>query len=370
MGALLVNESVKLFKRKSSWLMPLFLVLLMGTIAFLALKSNENIREYRATIPAEEKVPFNGGVLAYRLKDGSLVSQDAFWSVAKEGGSEDDYQEISLTVAETVPFLEKEISRLQKLPKENYGRYQMSERKQELAYYQAYLAAGQTPPDRENGRSSANFFSNFGELTILPTIMAVIVASMIIASEFSGGTIKLLLTRPYSRTQILLSKYVVTVIYGFGLSLVMGLSAFLFSWLLPHQSILLPLATSTGAKTGLDVAVSLFASNFLLLWFYVTVAFFCSAVIRSQALAVGVGLGMLLSGSILGQILPSLIERHNWLKWVIFNLLSLNSRVIYGAEAVAGQMSVLGMVVGLCAYTLVVLIATIVLFNKRDVALS
>ena len=43
-------------------------------------------------------------------------------------------------------------------------------------------------------------------------IFSVIVAGTIVSNEFQKGTIKLLLTRPYSRNKILLSKYIVSII--------------------------------------------------------------------------------------------------------------------------------------------------------------
>lgn len=201
-------------------------------------------------------------------------------------------------------------------------------------------------------------------------MFAVIVASMIIASEFSGGTIKLLLTRPYSRLQILWSKYIVTILYGLVTSVIMAVSAFAFSFMLPNQSLVVPLSSATGTKTALTMAVQLFASNTLLMILYITIAFFFSAVIRSQALAVGVGMGVLFSGSILGQILPGFIEKYDWLKWIIFNLLGLNNQVMDVSYLTGGNLSVPATVMGIIIYIVLIQTATLAIFNRRDVALS
>lgn len=56
--------------------------------------------------------------------------------------------------------------------------------------------------------SIKNIFADYS-LFIMLTI--IIVAGTIVSSEFEKGTIKLLLTKPYSRTKILLSKYVVVL---------------------------------------------------------------------------------------------------------------------------------------------------------------
>src|SRR5699024_1599427 len=54
-----------------------------------------------------------------------------------------------------------------------------------------------------------DFFSNF-ELFII--VIIVMIAGSIVSEEFNKGTIKLLLVKPYSRTKILLSKYITVLL--------------------------------------------------------------------------------------------------------------------------------------------------------------
>lgn len=63
--------------------------------------------------------------------------------------------------------------------------------------------------ENDNRGILLNFFSNY-ELFIL--IFIIMVAGSIVSDEFSKGTIKLLLVRPYSRAKILLSKFTVCAI--------------------------------------------------------------------------------------------------------------------------------------------------------------
>ncbi len=46
------------------------------------------------------------------------------------------------------------------------------------------------------------------------TIFAVVIAAETVAGEFSSGTIKLLLIRPWSRSKILLSKYLTLLLFA------------------------------------------------------------------------------------------------------------------------------------------------------------
>ncbi|MGX6979827.1 ABC transporter permease [Vagococcus elongatus] len=364
MIGLIKNELIKLFSRKSSWGMQIILVLCMFAMAFMFTKSNESMKQY---YKEDGVVEFNGGMTAYKKSDGTLLTEDEYWQSDDIGEAE--VAEVSLTLDETIDFLNNKLENYQDKPKVHEKELLKSTKKQ-LEYYQAYHDRGITPPNPQEGSTSAFFFSLFGQIYVLPTLFSVVVASMIIAAEFTSGTIKLLLIRPYTRIQILWSKYFVTLIYGVLSSLVMAASAFLFSFMLPSQPLNAPLDVMTGAKTALTVAGQLFASNFLLMILYITIAFFFSAVIRSQALAVGVGMGILFSGSILGQVLPAIIEKYDWLKWIIFNLLGLNNQVIDASYYVGGNLSITATVVGIIAYIIVIYAATLFLFNKRDVALT
>jgi ABC-2 type transport system permease protein len=62
-------------------------------------------------------------------------------------------------------------------------------------------------------------------------VLAVIIAGNIVASEFSSGTIKLLLIRPVTRAQILLSKYTSVLFFTWTAMFVLFLSSLLFGFM-------------------------------------------------------------------------------------------------------------------------------------------
>ncbi|WP_459501038.1 ABC transporter permease [Bacillus sp. C1] len=113
-------------------------------------------------------------------------------------------------------------------------------------------------------------------------VLTVIIASQIINSEFSGGTIKLLLISSNSRANILLSKYLATLLFsllGFLGSIILGCinAAILFGF---------------KGITQLDVALSLSGPimlKLLIFPFYTSVAFALAILTRN------IGLSLLIS---------------------------------------------------------------------------
>lgn len=365
MLTLIRNEFIKLFGRKSNWIMLILMAGLIGGMAFIVTKTNDSLQSFQADDVIESK----GGLTVYKMKDGQLMLEEEFWNQDLTSLDDDSFEQVPLTLNETIDLLKSSIKKYESNPKK-YEQYLVKSAKNQLTFYEAYDEKELTPFDVSKGTSSASFFSVFGHLTFLPTLFSVVIASMIIASEFTGGTIKLLLIRPFTRTQILLSKYITTLIYGLMVSTIMVFASFLASFALPYQSLTVPLSAEYGLRSALDIATHLFATNFLLLALYVTIAFFFSAVIRSQVLAVGVGMGILFSGNILGQFLPNLIEKYGWLKWNIFNLLSLNDQVLGIGYIPKTGLSIQETIIDIILHITIILSATIFIFNKRDVALT
>ena len=110
-----------------------------------------------------------------------------------------------------------------------------------------------------------------------------------------------LLIRPFSRSQILAAKAINTFLFA-----LLGTAVLLISSLAAANLFLA--AESPFAATGYNglaailVALVFAGTNLLLIVFYIALTIFISAVIRSQSLAVGLGLGMLFGSSIINSI--------------------------------------------------------------------
>ncbi|MBC1493408.1 ABC transporter permease subunit [Listeria booriae] len=216
----------------------------------------------------------------------------------------------------------------------------------------------------------------------LVALFSIVVASSVVASEFSFGTIKLLLVRPYKRWEILLSKYIVVMLYAVALALFTLLITYLISGLLTSfgsltqdVSGIIPTYSENGdiLNAGLTAinALSTQLGFFLVeLIFSMSIAFMVSSLLRSQALAVGIGLFLLFINSIAGGITLMLAEKFEWFKYIFVTPLyyiNMNSNGMGNTEIDSGLST--GLAIGILAvYYIVFMALSFVFFQKRDVS--
>ncbi|MBC1912944.1 ABC transporter permease subunit [Listeria booriae] len=216
----------------------------------------------------------------------------------------------------------------------------------------------------------------------LVALFSIVIASSVVASEFSFGTIKLLLIRPYKRWEILLSKYIVVMLYAVALALFTLLITYLISGVLTSfgsltqdVSDIIPTYSENGdiLNTGLTAinALSTQLGFFLVeLIFSMSIAFMVSSLLRSQALAVGMGLFLLFINSIAGGITLMLAEKFEWFKYIFVTPLyyiNMNSNGMGNMEINSGLST--GLAIGILAVYYVVFMAlSFIFFQKRDVS--
>ncbi|SPP27061.1 conserved membrane hypothetical protein [Brochothrix thermosphacta] len=217
----------------------------------------------------------------------------------------------------------------------------------------------------------ADYFSTLGGQTSFINLFIVIVASTIVATEFSQGTIKFLLIRPYSRTQIMLSKIITTFVMAIVLSLLLFASSYLGTLVFFDNVDLLANMSSTVSVSAMGLALRTISANLLLMIFYIMISVFISASFRSQALAVGLGTAILFSSSILNAISTIVMQKYHWLRWNPFNTLNIKEAVLpKSAQFLDYQLSATEMIIALCCYIVLFYIISQLVFNRRDVTLS
>lgn len=226
--------------------------------------------------------------------------------------------------------------------------------------------------------------SYLASLMGFPTLMnlgIVVIASGIVSSEFSQGTVKFLLIRPYKRSEILLAKFIVVLIYSILFSLALLLATLLLTSLfLKTQS---PLVQSTVyQQPALVAALQQLGLNFFLILFYVAIVFLLQTLTRSQALAVGFGVAFLFGSSVLSMINIMIMVKYPWFKWNPLNFLQIKDTVTQGykdsmvkfqvGENMVANLyvSTLHMAIGLVISSLVVYCLANFIFKKRDVTLT
>ncbi|MFE4894217.1 ABC transporter permease [Peribacillus butanolivorans] len=231
------------------------------------------------------------------------------------------------------------------------------------------LEANINPDLRTNWTYMANWTTS---LTSFVTLFVVIVCSSLVSSEFSDGTIKQLLIRPYKRWKILLSKYITSLLFA-ALLLV---SLFIFSYIVGilffgngsySDKILDPASFGFSPVIVGDYFVDMMVywiPGFLVI---TTIAFMLSTLFKSQALAVGVSISILFASTPLNLVIQSLIEKNEWLKFVLFPHLNLRGYISESFSMFEG--ATLGFSISVLAiYYLIFLALTFFFFQKKDIS--
>ncbi|GKU83749.1 ABC transporter permease [Niallia sp. NCCP-28] len=315
MSGLVQNELIKIFEKKVSWIFAIILIV-------------------------------------------SLVAGALIYQKTGEKQKEDTWQE----------SVQLEIKELQQQQNNAANEEEKGYIGEEIAQKQWYL-------DEKVNPFHTNW-SFMSELVIsmksLVTLFIVIVCAGSISSEFSDGTIKQLLIRPYKRWAVLLSKYISLLIY----------SAFLCTVLLLFGYIVSLFFFGNGgfdskiAAYGMDgiVAVSGGEYFFQLFLYYLpgllmvlTIAFMLSTLFKNQAIAVGIGIFVLFFSSTIGSILLFLAEKYSWTKILLFPHLDQTVFVLQDKilENITMSMS-LGILGG---YYIVFMVVTFIFFQKRDISI-
>ncbi|MCM3118426.1 ABC transporter permease [Neobacillus sp. MER 74] len=314
MIALIRNELMKLFQRKSSWIYPIIVVLAVIV----------------------------GGIIYNKVSG----EPDPNWQAGMKAEIAELQQNAKTAEDEEKQFITDEIEQKQKYLDENVN---------------------------PNSVSNWHFMNNvvFG-VTTLVTLLAVIVCSASVSSEFADGTIKQLLIRPHQRWAILMSKYLSLIIYSLILvttlitagylvgTIIFGngdFTAKIFEMAIDGQKV-----AEVGPQFFLKIAYYL--PSLLVI---TAIAFMLSTLFKSQALAVGIGIFVLFISSTLGGLIVLLAEKYEWAKYLIFPHLDLT---IYALQdKILGDITLPISLVILAVYYAIFMILTFVFFQKRDISI-
>ena len=217
------------------------------------------------------------------------------------------------------------------------------------------------------------FIENSGPMFI--PLLVMVIASDLVSSEHSFGSIKLLLTRPVKRWRILLSKYITLLILDFDYhgdcwNTFLFISGFVFGF----KGMDAPVITGFSAEDGnLDISNVRMISqwkfilmDFGLAWFVAvvvgTLSFMLSVLIRSTAAGMGIMLAALVSGSILSTMVSSW-ESAKYLFMVNLNLTGYLSGI---APPIEG-MTLLFSIGVLLLWWLIAISVSFLVFIRQDV---
>ncbi|WP_415839578.1 ABC transporter permease [Paenibacillus tarimensis] len=201
-------------------------------------------------------------------------------------------------------------------------------------------------------------------LSSLITIFVVIVAAESVASEFSTGTIKLLLIRPWSRSKILLSKYISLMLLAVFFTAVVFVFTVLMNMIVFGYSSELELAVGSADNMApLPYMLMFYLYNFISLVVVATLAFMISSVFRSSGLAIGLSIFLTVGGgnilvAVLGMFQADLVD------YILFTHLDITGHLSAGETEYT-----LGFSLGVLAvYYAIFMVLAWYVFKKRDVA--
>jgi ABC-2 type transport system permease protein len=212
-------------------------------------------------------------------------------------------------------------------------------------------------------------------IDLLLPLMVMVVAADLVSSEASGGTIKLLLSRPVKRWKILLSKYIALILSISFITLAIGILSYLISGLvLGYGGWTMPVLTGfivQGEELITDNVHLVDQWQYILMelglvWFVAivvgTLTFMLSVLMRSTAAVMGVMLAALISGAILANMVSSWESA----KYFFMVNLRLTDYIRGMAPPIDGMTLGFSMTV-LAVWAAVGLFVSFFVFTKRDI---
>ncbi|RWR12898.1 ABC transporter permease [Siminovitchia fortis] len=213
------------------------------------------------------------------------------------------------------------------------------------------------------------FINDSAGLIPFAGLFVLIIAAGIVANEFSWGTIKVLLVKPYKRWKILLSKYIAVNLF----LLLMLIVLFVFSGIAGavlfgtgEAAANVHLAYVNGRVEEQSLFLYLiksYAFSSLSIFLLVAMAFMISAVFRSSALAIGLSVFLLFTGGTITNLLASKFE---WAKYSLFANTNL-MQYVDGLPMVE-SMTMKFSVIILLIYFSLFHISAFAFFTRRDIA--
>jgi ABC-2 type transport system permease protein len=205
-------------------------------------------------------------------------------------------------------------------------------------------------------------------------IFSVIVAGDIVASEFTTGTIKMLAIRPISRSRILLSKYIASLLFALTCLAVYFATAVLVGGILEgFKGFSVP---HVGLSFGSDYAISATHKTHYLIYLlqqsgyyfveiglFVTLSFLVSTIFKSSSMAIGISSFLLFFNLIFARILAI---QFDWMKYYLFINTDL-TQFAAGNSPIRPSMTLTSALITIAIYFVGMLAITWTIFNRRDI---
>lgn len=317
------------------------------------------------SVNAEKKVIES---LEEQVKTLETSKQVAEWRIEKNISYDSGYLNDALSVYESGS------SQIRNYEKEN----DQKEYNEKLQYYQTLKDVNIAKYDIEHETTSGKandgrgvLLRTFDEYEIFIIIMIVMIAGSIVSEEFSKGTIKLLLIKPYKRTTILTAKFItciimllIVILLVMGMQFVVGgiitgfdkyqTPAVVYNYnthQIQEMSLISYLAQLTVAKLPIYILL-------------MTLAFALSTLFNHTALSITIALLGYMGSSIINML--AIQFKLQFLKFFVTPNWDL-SQYLFGNIPQFQYIS-LSLSIGVCiAYFIIMLIPTYMVFKKKNI---
>ena len=213
-----------------------------------------------------------------------------------------------------------------------------------------------------------NFFSEYGLFII---VIVVMIAGTIVSEEFNKGTVKLLLIKTYSRTKILLSKYItILVMTVFAIAIILLMELIVGGIVFGYDSLSIPVVEYNFNTSQLEI-LNIFTyvgieilTQLPMIILLATLAFALSTIFTNSALAITI--------SLLGFMSPSIINalviqyKVNFMRFFVTMNWDLSEYLFGKLPSMQGM--TLGFSIIMCLiYLFAMIIPTFIIFKKKNI---
>lgn len=203
----------------------------------------------------------------------------------------------------------------------------------------------------------------YGIMAIV-TLLTIIVAGGIVSTEFSQGTIKMLLSRPVSRWKVLLSKYITVILFCLLATAITYVSSVV------SAIIFFPSSTESTLSFNdqtLDVSAIWGKSLYLMFLSFInamiiaTIAFMLGVLFRSTAMAIGISIFLYFTGAMIVMFLSD----YFFAKFILFA--HSNLTIYETGSGLLPDMTMPFSIAVVIIYWIIFLAVSFITFMKRDI---
>lgn len=335
--------------------------------------ANEELKEVESTLAQQNKSKDqmqNASDLDNQIYMLELQKQVLNWRLEKDIPYGNDYKNTCLNKYQSAKMSIKQYESASDKDKENYEAKQEYYSNLERAAIAKYDIENETTTgDESNARGILLDVFNQFELFII--IMGVMIAGTIVSEEFSKGTVKLLLIKPYKRATILASKFitcliilVIVMLLVIAMQFVVGGIAQGFdSYTAP--AVVYNHNTNELQEVNMLVYLAMQALGKMPIYILLmTLAFSVSTIFSNSALAITIGLLGYMGSPFVNQL--GIVFKLNWLKFFVTPNWDLTQYFFGGLPTFQGLTPIFSGII-IVLYMLIMLIPTFIIFKKKNI---